>query len=75
MILAHSDSYPMFIIKLSGQFWPQCEASIYKKLDTKYDLKTDYFQSTTLLFDTAILKGDTQREIVELYHEWGEVCL
>lgn len=63
-LLAHSDAYPTYKWKLRGQFKNDI------KLNKKYNLDIDYFQSGFMLFDTNIIKNNTFNEIIELIHNY-----
>jgi len=58
-LLAHSDSYPRYKWRLSGQFDKVKFPEQFKKLNEKYDLNIDYFQSTIMLYDTSIISDST----------------
>jgi len=60
-LLAHSDAYPTYQWKLSCQFLD---------LNSDFDLTTDYFQSTIMLFDTSIIEDDTFQQLYELTEKY-----
>jgi hypothetical protein len=64
-LLAHSDAYPTYQWKMSGQFRGDC-----RELRERWDLERDYFQSTIMLFDTSIIEEDTFRELCDLTEKY-----
>jgi len=64
-LLAHSDAYPTYQWKMSGQFRGDC-----RELSERWDLERDYFQSTIMLFDTSIIEEDTFRELCDLTEKY-----
>jgi len=56
-LIAHSDAYPTYVWKLKCQF--EQNNDFYSKLNSKYNLNIDYFQTTIMLYDTNIIKNDT----------------
>lgn len=63
-LLAHSDAYPTYEWKLRIQFNEDSE------LNKMYDLNTDYFQSTIMLFCTNIIEHNTFTEILDLVNKY-----
>lgn len=63
-LLAHSDAYPKYKWKLKGQFTNDI------KLNRKYNLNIDYFQSGIMLFDTSIITNKTFTEIIKLLNKY-----
>lgn len=59
-LLAHSDAYPTYQWKLSGQFMEKINM----------DLDIDYFQSTIMLFDTNIIEDNTFQQLYELTEKY-----
>lgn len=59
-LLAHSDAYPTYQWKLNCQFTE----------NLGFDLNTDYFQSTIMLFDTSIIEDDTFQQLYELTEKY-----
>jgi hypothetical protein len=57
-LLAHSDVYPEYKLKLHNQF-DMTNTKYFTKLNNKYNLNIDYFQTTIMLYDTAIIKNNT----------------
>lgn len=51
-----------------------CDPTLYKELNTTYNLEVDYFQTTIMLYDTAILTPNLLPDIVAMYHKWSEVA-
>lgn len=68
-LLAHSDSYPIYDWKLNCQF-DNTQSELFAKLSNTYDLNIDYFQTTMMLYHTAIIEPDTYNKIVELLYEY-----
>jgi hypothetical protein len=61
-LLAHSDAYPTYQWKLSYQF--------INTDGMDWNLETDYFQSTIMLFDTNIIEDDTFQQLYELTEKY-----
>ncbi|MEI8300521.1 MAG: hypothetical protein WCG10_02770 [Chlamydiota bacterium] len=64
-LLAHSDAYPSYEWKLGIQFnanFPE----IFSELSRTYNLDIDYFQTTTMLYDTNIIQKDTFQNLYNL---------
>ena len=68
-LLAHSDSYPTYEWKLNNQF-DKSIADYFSKLNNKYDLNIDYFQTTIMLYDTNIIESDTYDNLLNLSQEY-----
>lgn len=60
-LLTHSNAYPEYKSedKLYTQFDKVVFPELYDELNTLYDLDVDHFQATVMLYDTAIIEGDT----------------
>lgn len=69
VLLAHSDSYPLYTSKLKDQF-DSSNSLIYKKLEEKYNLNIDYFQTGILLYNTKIIEEKTMDELIKLSEEF-----
>jgi len=67
-LLAHSDSYPVFVWDLARQF--DKTHSLFQNLNNKYKLDIDYFQTTIMLYDTKIIENDTLENIWKLTLEY-----
>jgi hypothetical protein len=67
-IVAHSDAYPTYQWKLHSQF--EKNNDLFTKLDEKYNLNIDYFQTTILLYDTNIIHSDTFDNLYKLSLEY-----
>lgn len=67
-ILAHSDAYPKYEWHLKTQFDNSNERFI--KLNYKYNLNIDYFQTTIMLYDTSIIEKTTFDDLYSLLLEW-----
>jgi hypothetical protein len=63
-LVAHSDSYPMYVWKLHSQF--ENNNPIFNKLNNQFNLNNDYFQTTMLFYDTNIIQEDTFNNLIEL---------
>lgn len=73
-IMGNPDSWPSATWKLSTQFAPECNTSLFKSIESAYNLNyADYFQTGVILLDTSILREGTLREIQELYHQYAEI--
>jgi hypothetical protein len=69
LLLAHSDAYPVHQWKLSGQFravFPEINENLAKR----WNLDVDYFQSTIMLFDAALIEDDTFQNLCELTEKY-----
>ena len=68
-LLAHSDAYPTYEWKLHNQF-DKNNTEYFTKLNNKYNLNIDYFQTTIMLYDTKIIKDDTYNNLLNLLTEY-----
>lgn len=68
-LLAHSDAYPSYQWKLKDQF-DKTNEEYFSKLNSRYNLEVDYFQTTIMLYDTKIIKEDTYNNIFNLLLEY-----
>ena len=68
-LLAHSDSYPEYKWKLINQFCKKY-SNYFVKLNSKYNLNNDYFQSTMMLYDTNIIEKNTYEKLYNLMLEY-----
>jgi hypothetical protein len=68
-LLAHSDAYPRYEWKLHTQF-DKTNTEFFTKLNNTYNLNIDYFQTTTMLYDTKIIKNDTYDNLLKLSIEY-----
>jgi hypothetical protein len=68
-LLAHSDAYPTYEWKLHNQF-DKNNIEYFTKLNNTYNLNIDYFQTTIMLYDTAIIKNDTYNDLLNLTYEY-----
>jgi hypothetical protein len=68
-LLAHSDAYPTYEWKLHTQF-DKTNTEFFTKLNNTYNLNIDYFQTTTMLYDTKIIKNDTYDNLLKLSIEY-----
>lgn len=69
-LIAHSDSYPKFEWKLRIQFEKNNYDEIFDKLDKKYNLDIDYFQTGIMLYDTNIIKKTTKKKLIKLSNDY-----
>jgi hypothetical protein len=63
-LLAHSDAYPTYVWKLHTQF--EHMDPYFADMRSKYSLDIDYFQTTIMLLDTAIIQDDTFDKLYDL---------
>ena len=68
-LLAHSDAYPTYEWKLHTQFDTH-NTDLFTKLNGKYNLNVDYFQTTIMLYDTAIITTDTYDDLLRLTYDF-----
>lgn len=68
-LLAHSDAYPTYEWKLHTQFCTN-NTDLFTKLNNKYNLNIDYFQTTLMLYDTKIIQDDTYDNLLKLSMEY-----
>lgn len=68
-LLAHSDAYPTYKRKLHNQF-DNINIEYFTKLNCKYNLNIDYFQTTIMLYDTKIIKENTYDDLINLMLEY-----
>jgi len=73
-LVAHSDGYPTYQWKLSGQF-DHTKPEYFTKLKQKFNLNIDYyFQTTVMLYDTSIITNDTYNNLLALLSEYP-ICI
>ena len=74
-LLANPDNWPGYedSWKLGGQFFADCDEVLFSRLASRYDLTQNYFQSTTMLFDTALLDATTLTDIAGLFVEYSRI--
>jgi hypothetical protein len=68
-LLAHSDAYPTYEWKLHNQF-DKNNIEYFTKLNNRYKLNDDYFQTTIMLYDTKIIENDTYENLLNLLIEY-----
>jgi hypothetical protein len=68
-LLAHSDAYPTYEWKLYCQF-DVTNKEYFTKLNEKYNLNIDYFQTGIMLYDTQIIQKDTFDNLINLSFEY-----
>jgi hypothetical protein len=72
-LLAHSDAYPSYTWRLHDQF-DKTKTKYFDKLQHNFNLNIDYFQATTLLFDTSIIDKNTVDDLYKLMIEYP-ICI
>lgn len=72
-LLAHSDAYPDYVWKLDHQF-DKTMTERFHDLSSKYNLNIDYFQTSLMVYDTAIIEEDTMDNILQLFLEYP-ICI
>lgn len=81
-LLARSDYLSFPIVRnttLATQFHPPCETSLFDALVDEYRqylLRKDYFTTTTMLYDTALLgfRNEVLKDVVMLYRKWSLIA-
>jgi len=68
-LLAHSDAYPTYVWKLHVQF-DKTNNDFFPKLNNRYNLNIDYFQTTMMLYDTNIIADTTFDDLYSLTLEY-----
>ncbi len=68
-LLAHSDAYPTYEWKLHDQF-DKTNLEYFTKLNDRYHLNRDYFQTTIMMYDTTIIQHDTYDHLLKLLLEY-----
>ena len=68
-LVAHSDAYPTYQWKLHTQF-DKTNKYFFTKLNNKYNLNIDYFQTTFMLYDTKIIENDTYNNLLQTSMEY-----
>lgn len=68
-LLVHCDGYPKYEWKLGGQFDRE-NTEYFTKLNTKYNLDIDYFQTGMMLYDTNIIEENTFQNLYDLMLEY-----
>jgi len=66
LLLAHSDTYPLYNFELEIQFDKTVYEDLHSDVSEKYNLNRDYFQSTLMLYDPKIILEDTLEKLIEL---------
>jgi hypothetical protein len=66
ILLAHSDTYPFYKDKLDCQFEKITYIDLFNDLQKEFNLKTDYFQTGILMFDTNIINENTFDDLYNL---------
>lgn len=69
ILFAHSDAYPKYKWKLSCQF-DKTVSNYFIKLNNKYNLNINYFQTGIMLFDTKLIEKDTFNNLYNLALEY-----
>jgi hypothetical protein len=65
-LIAHSDAFPDYTSTLESQFNTKDFPDLTKEIDALVPLESDYFQTTMILYDTAIISETTVQEMVNL---------
>ena len=65
-LYAQSDSYPFFNWKLTSQFCLELDEEKASHLQSHFNLNTNYFQSTIMIYNTSIIKDDTVERLFYL---------
>jgi len=65
-LIAHSDAFPDYTRTLESQFNTKDFPDLTKEIGALVPLESDYFQTTMMLYDTAIISDTTVQEIVDL---------
>lgn len=63
-LYAHSNEYPYYTKTLKCQF--DQTISLFRELETTYNLEIDYPQTTIMLYDTSIIQETTVLELYQL---------
>lgn len=69
-LLAHSDAYPTYERKLFDCFDRDRFPDLYEELASKYDMNVDYFQCTTLLYDTALIDDTIVPRLIDFSQKY-----
>ncbi len=82
-LLAHSDAYPEYTRTLRHQFDDGKAAragrsaadtmnvrATFEKLESRFNLDVDYFQSTLMLYDTVLASAESFDAILRLYNNY-----
>lgn len=71
-LYAHSDAYPFYTYRsLDCQFRLEiAETQVKEKMEAKYNLDIDYFQSTLMIYNTKILQDNTVERLFELAEQY-----
>ena len=67
-LMANPDGFPACEWQLSSQFFRECGEAAYDQLGDAVK-RTDYFQTTVMLFDTSIVKHHTMVAVAKRYHQ------
>jgi lipopolysaccharide biosynthesis glycosyltransferase len=68
---AQSDSYPSYSRNLDCQFHLDLiDEGARGDIENKYDLHTDYFQSTLMIYNTKLLEENTVEKLFELAEKY-----
>lgn len=74
-LLANPDAWPAVVDEwnLSSQFFPDCDKALFTQLCSRFDMGREYFQSTLMLFDTALVNETTLSEIAGLFSKYSRI--
>ena len=72
--LANPDAWPAASSILRDHFFSDCDPVLMARVERRFDLHSEYFQSTLMLFDTSLILNDTLTTVAELYNELSRVA-
>lgn len=78
VLMASPDAWPHLVDQwtLTMQFQPGCNLTLFDEIKAEYHpFDREYFQSTLMLFDTAIISAQTLREVAQLYYRISTIAL
>jgi len=68
-LVAHSDAYPTYERKLAINFSSE-NTDLFQRLASTYKLDIDYFQTTIMLYDTAIIHEEIVPRLIRLTEDY-----
>jgi len=73
-LYAHSDAYPSYEWKLTGQFdLSSLDETRREQFLQTFDTDRDYFQSTIMIFSTSLIEESTVDDLFQLYRQWSTI--
>ena len=73
-LYAHSDAYPSYEWKLTGQFdLSSLDKTRREQFLQTFDTDQDYFQSSIMIFSTSLIKESTLDDLFQLYRQWSTI--